>query len=724
MQSLLCRFSLTFIHRFKIFIVYPYFVLFFSLLIPTYSFSINAQNDSDFSSDKLSLNEGYFFAQNSNSTLDSNLELNNKNIDLILHTLTDFVSDPDFKKKVNDYLQAHPLDPSILPEESELQNHFQAANNFKRAHRLYKTSLDYIANQKEKYRQEEYQEYLQSKSLDSDSDSDSVSSDDTQNTSDSKNSLIVSKHDYIYTDHEFLDHLKKKLFIYHDPNSKSSVHFTIINGVVLASVFLDDESSTVYNFFVFDPMTHIDQYENDSDLKNKINEFNKLLKKLNSKQHMERLNVVNARLDDSYNILGLEHDNYPTFKKDPLRYLSEFSRSIFEKPQISVGLFCTALQLSIYLGIKYLQNSNYFENISSFRAALPLLHIAFFALVISTNAGTYRNLIDFSKKYYVRFIIDTIIGLSFAYPLIIYDDTKGIAALSLLTLSGWLEHIRLISVTYIHKATKYPITYIIRMLDKFGYYGQNGERMTQKFFGIQFKRKNLDNQLLYNMVSFGLKMGALLGVSMSIPEFSIPLTSINMPEIELPIGSMLFLGVPLIAVSVNNLWIKNQYKKALIQYYSKPSEALKVDLARKQEGLKDHLKYLKKIFTILYSIRGFFTGTSFLDSKREEILSSYKISLDNFKSLTKKQLKKMSISQLSEVISFYESVEKDILKEMSPLSKKDISDIRELLATAKIIRLQKIYKLRTINAAKKVLTGKTLPDKLSQVFSCKSLFLI
>lgn len=724
MKSLICGSGLAFIHRFKTFIICSYFVLILSFLIPIYSSSINAQNDSDSSSDKLSLNEGYFFAQNSSSTLDSNLnsnlDLNNQNIDLILKTLTEFITDPEFKKKVNEYLQAHPLDPSILPEESELQEHFKAASKFKKAYKLYKTSLGYLKNQKEKYRQEEYQEYLQSKSLDSDS----VSSDDTQNTSDSKNSLIVSKHDYIYTDHEFLDHLKKKLFIYHDPNSKSSVHFTIINGVVLASVFLDDESSTVYNFFVFDPMTHIDQYENDSDLKNKINEFNKLLKKLNSKQHMERLTVVNARLDDSYNLLGLEHDNYPTFKKDPIHFIADFSRSIFEKPQISVGLFCTALQLSIYLGIKYLQNSNYFENINSFRAALPLLHIAFFALVISTNAGTYRNLIDFSKKYYVRFIIDTIIGLSFAYPLIIYDDTKGIAALSLLTLSGWLEHIRLISVTYIHKATKYPITYIIRMLDKFGYYGQNGERMTQKFFGIQFKRKNLDNQLLYNMVSFGLKMGALLGVSMSIPEFSIPLTSINIPEIELPIGSMLFLGVPLIAVSVNNLWIKNQYKKALIQYYSKPSEALKVDLARKQEGLKDHLKYLKKVFTILYSIRGFFTGTSFLDSKREEILSSYKISLDDFKSLTKKQLKKMSISQLSEVISFYESVEKDILKEMSPLSKKDISDIRELLATAKIIRLQKIYKLRTINVAKKFLTGKTLPDKLSQMFSCKSLFLI
>ena len=687
--------------------------LLFSLIIYSLFFSqtIIAQN-TDISFDNESLNEGYFFAPNKDSSSESkpssiDEDRLKRDSTLLFKALSEGLKDPKIQEQINSFLKENPLDLLTLPKDPELNSQLSVITTYQKAYKLYQDAILYLQTQKEKYRQEELDLYIEVQ-------------EDTKHLSPEQKEQLKSN--YQYEDIEFNKHLNHHLFVYHDPSSKSYVDIFSIDGVLVYAVYPEETSDTVYNFYIYDDnrsSVKVDAKKKFRLFRHKSEtHFEKLFKRLTAKQRMNKFSTISTLLDKDHKIIGLNRNNYPIFSSTPLKYLKEYFTSIYEDANIPIGVFCTDLQLLVTSAFQSsLYEISTQEQMSdsdqlSFKLikhALLIAHVTIFGLVISSNAGTYRNFIDSSKKFFPRFLKDTFIGLLFAYPFVYLSKDMTLAQMATLSLACLCFHLNIYFVTFFNKVIKYPITYIVRTLDKFGYYGQNGDRMFN-FFGLKLKVKNLHNQLLYNLVSFGLKIGALIGFSVTID------------NITIPAGKLLFTFAPLLALIANDKWIKSQYTKGVSQYLSHPSSALKIALKRKEEALEDHLKFIRRFKTPWYTVIGFLLGTNYIDKKIEDI---YKNSLnDNISidSLTDTCLRQMSPTELSQLINFYENALKDH-DSLSVVKEEVIDKMKTLVARAKIYRLRHIYELNSLRKAKKIIQSRSLPDRIkSSIVTCVDYF--
>ena len=704
MQSLVYGFFANFWPLIRRLIIISISSILYSLI---YNQPLSAQPSSN-SSINESLNEGYFFAQNPDSELSSDDEEKlKKDSTLLFKALSEELNDPQIKEEVSSFLEENPLDLLSLPDNPELKPQLQLITTYQQAYRLYHKAIKYLEQQKEKYRQEEldfYREALE---------------DSSDLTEEEKQNLISS---YQYEDIEFKKHLNHHLFVYYDSESKSYVDIFSIDGVLVYAVYPEQTPSTVYNFYIYN--------ENQSSMKVETKKkfrlfrhkaethFEKQFKHLTAKQRMNKFNTISTLLDNDHRIIGLNRNNFPLFNSTPLKYLKEYFTSIYEDANIPIGIFCTDLQLlvtsafqsSIYeISTKDQMIDSDNLSLKLIKHALLIVHVTIFGLVISSNAGTYRNFIDSSKKFFPRFLKDTFIGLMFAYPFAYLSGDLTLSQMATLSLACFAFHFNIYFVTFFNKVIKYPITYIVRTLDKFGYYGQNGDRMFN-FFGLQLKVKNLHNQLLYNLVSFGLKIGALIGFTVTVN------------NIDIPAGKLLFTFAPLLALIANNKWIKSQYTKGITQYLSHPSSALRISLKRKEEAFEDHLKFLRKFKTPWYTVMGFILGPDYINRKIDSIYEDSGENDISIDSLTDACLKQMSIKQLSEIITFYEGAVKD--KDSVSVTDQDVLDqMRLIIAKAKIIRLRHIYKLNSLRRASKILQTRSIPTMVNtSIAACAALF--
>ncbi len=323
--------------------------------------------------------------------------------------------------------------------------------------------------------------------------------------------------------------------------------------------------------------------------KSELKILQEALAKVETQERMKKYDTAMIRLNRSGEIQGLDITKAPRFLSDPIRWLKEYMTSIHEKPQFMVSIVATVIQCSILAAIYSLKQKPLVDQIG------PLALTAFFSTIMGSFIGTYRNFID-NGILAKRILKESVIGMIFLYSFKILDS--GINSINMTSLSGILNNLNIIAVMYFSKMFKYPYTYIPRMMQKYGYYGPEGQAST-RFLGLNWNLRTVHNQFVYNVVSFGLKMVGLIGLG-ALMTLDLPVVG----NIDIDLGTVMFLSSPVIALVVNKHWVNNQYDKVLRKYALDPSPTHTKALEKREDTLRGFRKYNYW----LYSALGLFTG--------------------------------------------------------------------------------------------------------------------
>lgn len=429
--------------------------------------------------------------------------------------------------------------------------------------------------------------------------------------------------------------------------------------------------------------------------KSSLDLLNAALTKIEAQARMKGYDTTTVRLDRSGVIQALDIQDSPKFLNDPLRWFGEYIKSIYEQPQFMIAMVATVVQCSVLALIyKFLKHETLASQVG------PLVLTAVFSTFMGSFVGMYRNFID-SGRISKRILKESIIGTIFLYSFKILDS--GLSSVSILSLKGILLNIKLLGVMYLSKMFKYPYTFIPRKMNEFGAYGSEGQATT-RFLGLDWNLKTLHNQLVYNVVSFGLKMAAVIGVY----------TDVVLPggvSVKIDIASILFLTSPLIALAINGHWVRNQYATLLKKYLKDPSPTHKKGLQRREQTLEDVNKHKDRFRYWLYSVVGSLTGNFILKKMEHNILHSPINSVH----LSKAE----SIDGLMELRSYVSSLLSQIEAENDEMKK---DELIEEYVPLKMLLDQKMKKAATIRLARLRSTKRITKLATASAMACTSIF--
>ena len=458
---------------------------------------------------------------------------------------------------------------------------------------------------------------------------------------------------------------------------------------------LSNNEKKIVNIYDTIHIAEIARNEKFNKNKTSLDLLNAALTKIEAQARMKGYDTTTVRLDRSGAILGIDMQDSPKFLNDPLRWFGEYINSIYEQPQFMIAMVATVVQCSVLALIyKFLKHETLASQVG------PLVLTAVFSTFMGSFVGMYRNFID-SGRISKRILKESIIGTIFLYSFKILDS--GLSSVSFLSLKGILLNIKLIGVMYLSKMFKYPYTFIPRKMNEFGAYGSEGQA-TVRFLGLDWNLKTLHNQLVYNVVSFGLKMAAVIGVY----------TDIALPggvSVKIDIASVLFLTSPLIALAINGHWVRNQYATLLKKYLKDPSPTHKKGLQRREQTLEAVNRHKDRFRYWLYSVVGSLTGNFILKKMEYNLLHSPINSA--YLSQTN------SIEGLMELRSYVSSLLTQIENETDELKK---DELIEEYVPLKMLLDKKMKKAATIRLARLRSTKRITKIATSSAMICTSVF--